>query len=82
MFLASIIPKPKWFRYSFDENGQLRESQAAYFRLLSEKMLTRGLITQHDFDKLQLNVQLKGPARLLLKKAVTNPADSLIYQEE
>ncbi|MEI6901330.1 MAG: biosynthetic peptidoglycan transglycosylase, partial [Bacteroidota bacterium] len=82
IFLASIIPKPKWFKYSFNETGHLRDSQASYFRLLSEKMLSRELIGQHDFDQLIPDVELKGAAKFLLKRADTIPADSLIYQEE
>jgi hypothetical protein len=82
IFLASIIPKPKWFRYSFDETGHLRESQAGFFRLLSEKMLNRGLITQQDYDHLVPDVELKGPARLLLKKGNRVPADSLANPDE
>ena len=81
IFLASIIPRPKWFKYNFTETGHLREFQAAYFSLLSEKMLTRGLITQHDYDQLVPDVELKGAARLLLKKNETIPSDSLSYKE-
>jgi hypothetical protein len=77
IFLASIIPKPKWFKYSFNETGHLRESQVGYFNLLSEKMLNRGLISQQDFDHLIPDVQLKGPARLMLKKDDSIPADSI-----
>jgi hypothetical protein len=77
IFLASIIPRPKWFRYNFNETGHLRDSQAGFFSLLSEKMLNRGLISQHDFDNLNPDVELKGPAKLLLKKADAIPADSL-----
>jgi len=31
-------------------------------------MLAKGQITQRDFDDLKPDVELKGPARLLLKK--------------
>ena len=82
IFLASIIPKPKWFKYSFDETGHLRDSQIGFFNLLSGKMLNRGLISQHDFDNLIPDVELQGQARLLLKKHDTIPADSLFDQEE
>ena len=77
IFLASIIPRPKWFKYSFNKNGHLRESQAGYYSLLSEKMLDHGLISQQDFDHLIPDVELKGPARLLLKKNDPVPADSI-----
>jgi membrane peptidoglycan carboxypeptidase len=77
IFLASIIPRPKWFKYSFNENGHLRESQAGYYSLLSEKMLDRGLISQQDLDHLIPDVELKGSARLLIKKNDPVPADSI-----
>ncbi len=77
IFLASIIPKPKWFRYSFDENGHLRESLAGFYRLLSGKMLKKGQITQEEYDKLIPEVNLKGPAKLLLRKPGPLPADSI-----
>jgi hypothetical protein len=81
IFLASIIPRPKWFKYSFDESGHLRESQKGYFKLLSEKMLDRGLISQKDFENMVPDVELKGPARMLLKKNNTIAADSASYSE-
>jgi len=75
IFLASIIPRPKWFMYSFDETGHLRQSDKDFFRLLSGKMLNKGQITQEEFDKLVPDVTLKGPAKLLLKTTKPLPAD-------
>ncbi len=77
IFMASIIPRPKWFKSSFDENGHLRESNAGYYRLVSEKMLNKGWITSRDFEKLIPDVELKGPAKILLKRASVIPADSV-----
>jgi hypothetical protein len=77
IFLSSIIPKPKWFAWSFDENGHLKENQAGFYKLLSGKMLKKGQITQEDWDRLIPDVELKGPAKLLLKKAALMPADSI-----
>jgi membrane peptidoglycan carboxypeptidase len=76
IFIASIIPRPKWFMYSFDETGHLRQSDQDFFRLLSGKMLNKGQITQEEFDKLVPDVILKGPAKLLLKTAELPPVDS------
>ena len=67
IFMASIIPRPKYFKYNFDENGHLRASMADYYRLVSTKMLNKGWITLQDFDRLVPDVELKGPARLMLK---------------
>ena len=77
IFMASIIPRPKWFKYSFDENGHLRESNAGFYRLVSEKMVNKGWITPSDTEKLIPDVELKGPARLLLKQLDSIPGDSL-----
>ncbi|MCX6249614.1 MAG: transglycosylase domain-containing protein [Bacteroidetes bacterium] len=81
IFLASIIPKPKWFRYSFDDDGHLRASNAGFYKLLSEKMLRKGQITEADFEELVPDVDLKGPAKLLLKQKGPLPADSVNSEE-
>jgi hypothetical protein len=82
IFLASIIPRPRWFMYSFDETGHLRQSEKDFFRLLSGKMLNKGQISQDEFDKLDSDITLKGPAKLLLKTAKPLPADSLDHLED
>jgi len=82
IFLASIIPRPKWFRYSFDESRHLNESQKEFYRLVSEKMLAKGWITLKDYEQLIPDVELKGPAKLILRKTDLVPADSLSLIEE
>jgi hypothetical protein len=82
IFLASIIPKPKWFMYSFDENGHLRQSEKDFSHLLSTKMLNKGQISQEEFDKFDPDITLKGPAKGLLKKAKPIPSDSLDLIED
>jgi len=72
IYLASIIPKPKWFKYSFDQNGNLREYLQSYYSLVSTKMLKKEWITQDEFNELRPVIELKGPARLLVV-----PADSI-----
>ena len=77
IFMSSIIPRPKWFKYSFDENGHLRESNAGFYRLVSEKMVQKGWISPSDAEKLVPDVELKGPAKLLLNRTDSIPADTL-----
>ncbi len=77
IFMASVIPRPKWFRYSFDADGHLREHMSAYYGLVSRKMAAKGWITQQEADALVPDVELKGPARLLLKQADSLPPDTL-----
>ncbi len=71
IYMASIIPRPKGFMYSFEPNGDFREYLKNYYSRISEKMLRKGQIAQSDFDQLLPFVELKGPAKLLLKKADT-----------
>jgi hypothetical protein len=77
IFLASIIPRPKWFKYSFDENGHLRTSAQDFLKLLSGKMLKKEQITQQEYEKFIPDVELKGASKLLLKKTGIIPADTL-----
>lgn len=63
LYLASIIPKPKFARYSFDAYGDLRRSTRYFFRLISDIMLTRGLISENDRANLPYALHLAGPAR-------------------
>ena len=63
LYLASIIPKPKFARYSFDAYGDLRRSTRYFFRLISDIMVSRGLISQNDRENLPYSLPLNGPAR-------------------
>jgi hypothetical protein len=72
IFIASIIPRPKWFKYSFDSDGNLREHLKAYYELVSSKMLRKEWISQEDFNGLKAEVELNGPAQKMLA-----PSDSI-----
>jgi hypothetical protein len=77
IFLASIIPAPKYFRYQFDKQGKLKPSMAGYFRILSGRMASKAWISSSDTTGLLPEVKLLGPAlRFIL------PADSLPPQQE
>lgn len=74
IYLASIIPRPKLFRYSFDNKGKLREYLQSYYSLVSGKMLKKEWITQEEFDQLKPEIELKGPAREMILPADSIPA--------
>ena len=63
IFLANLLPHPKWYRSSFDSEGHLKPHLADYYRLVSNFMLKKNLITQEQFDQLKPDVNLAGPAR-------------------
>jgi membrane peptidoglycan carboxypeptidase len=81
IFLASIIPRPKSFRYSFDTEGRLKGSLAGYYRLVSEILYRKELISQNEFENLLPSVELKGNARLLVLPSDSLLNDSLFFEE-
>ena len=87
LYLASIIPKPKYSRYSFDAYGGLRRSTRYFFRLIANIMATRGLIRNSDRENMSYSLNLNGPARQYMKFAtrpdttrVTAAADSSQFE--
>lgn len=80
IYLASIVPRPKAFKYSFDGSGNLREYLKGYYDLLSRKMLGQNRITQEEADQIIPNVQLTGPAKNFLIKTDTIAVDSLLFR--
>jgi len=79
LFLSSMIPHPKWFRYSFDENGNLKAFLADYYKFASNRMLKKEMITQEDFDNLKPEIELKGPAKNLIIKTDTVPTSNMDF---
>lgn len=77
IFLAMIIPRPKWFAYLFDETGRLKPHTAAFFRLISGHLVRREIIDQEQREAMQPAISLVGEARLRLKQ----PVDTLQISE-
>jgi hypothetical protein len=68
IFLALIIPFPRYFHYQFDENGVLRSSHSVFFKLVANKMQNQlGLAADCLEGILPENVTLTGPARSYLR---------------
>jgi hypothetical protein len=76
IFIASLLPHPKWFKYSFDEQGDLKPYFADYYRVVSNFMLRKNLINQEEYDAIQPNVKLTGAAR-----AAIIPSDTIPQEE-
>ncbi|AWM32965.1 transglycosylase domain-containing protein [Hymenobacter nivis] len=85
LYLASIIPKPKYYRYSFNSYGNLRTSTRYFFKLIADIMVNKGLISENDRDNLTYGVNLNGPARSYIVTArdttrTVSPADSSQFE--
>ncbi len=69
LYLASIIPKPKYYRQSFNSYGGLRGSTRWFFKLIADIMATKGLITSTERNSVNYAVNLNGPARTYIVTA-------------
>jgi hypothetical protein len=78
LYLTSIIPSPKLYRYSFDAYGNFRSRPRYYFRLISGIMRRKGLISDYDYNNLYPAVNLQGRARDLIVTAAPLPADTTV----
>jgi len=79
IFLASIIPSPKHFKYQFDKEGNLKSHLSGYFRILTCRMAYKGWISSVDTSGLVPDVKLTGPASRMILPTDTIPA---IEEEE
>jgi membrane peptidoglycan carboxypeptidase len=83
IFLTSIIPKPKKFKWSFDKEQNLKPYLADYYKLVASKLLKREIISEKDTARLIPNVKLTGKAKLLLNGNDSDPTeeDSLHFDD-
>lgn len=80
IYLTSIIPRPKAFKYTFIHNGEMAGFYESYSKLLTSIMLHRNQITADDSASAKPFVKLTGIAKnLLLKNDSTLMKDSLFY---
>jgi membrane peptidoglycan carboxypeptidase len=63
IFMASLLPRPKWVKYSFDTLGNLKPHFAGYYKIVSDYLLRRNLISQEEHDSLRPHIDLTGPAK-------------------
>lgn len=59
IFLASIIPKPKHFRSSFAEGGQLKENMEGYYKLIAKRLAQQGVISEIEADSIRPDIKLR-----------------------
>lgn len=82
IFMASIIPRPKKFYYSFTDSGSLRQNMTGYYNIIANKLLKRGIISQQDFDGIMPKVNIEGFAKAYLKEPQINLSDTLLRPED
>lgn len=63
IFLAGIVPAPKRALGSFTDSLELRPYMEGYFRILAQRFVVKGLISQQEADEIKPQVTLRGAAR-------------------
>lgn len=72
IYLAMIIPRPKKFKWCFDDEGKLRDSYEQYFSTISGRMLNAEIISEKEKEKISCkNVELTGDAAKMLKSGAS-----------
>lgn len=87
LYLASIIPRPKYFQRSFNQYGEMRGSARYFHRLIAQLMARKGFIEQSDYENVSYTLSFPGRAHGMIFRAVrpdttrtTMPADSLQFE--
>lgn len=81
IFLASIIPKPKHFRHSFAESGQLKENMEGYYKLIAGRLAKKGLISDIEADSIRPDIKVTGEARNRLTNEESSFSSSVATDE-
>lgn len=80
IYLSSIVPRPKGFKYTFDDTGHLRDYFTGYYKLVSSIMVGRNHILPSDTINLTADIELKGEAKkFLVSQDTIRNDDSLFY---
>lgn len=68
IFLASIVPSPKYFTRSFDSTGTLKPSVQDFMKFVARKMLDKQMIREDEWLHFTPHVTLTGEAKEYIKK--------------
>ena len=77
IYLANIIPRPKKFRYAFDQEGNLRPYMDELHRFILKRMVARELLPPADTLNYRIDLRLQGPARNLVVPLDSADEDSI-----
>lgn len=62
IYLASIVPRPRKYKYTFESNGRVKPFFSNYFNRLKELMVRKSFIASQDTVAANANILLTGPA--------------------
>jgi len=68
IFMASIIPKPKFFKYYFSPDGKLKDFLDSHYKLIASNLVKKEIITEAEQEALLPDIKLNGDAKNFLPK--------------
>ncbi len=77
VYLASIVPHPKWYKYTFETNGVPRSFYGYYFNRMKDLMVRKQFILPSDTNGIKPDVLLTGTAAQVFATADTVAVDSV-----
>ncbi len=81
IYLASIVPHPKWYKYTFETNGVPKPFFGNYFHRMEQLMVRKQFIAETDTVNVPIAITLTGPAAEAFAVADTVRADSVMLEE-
>ena len=82
IYLASIIPSPKYFKYTFKQPNVLTDYYAWFYKRLPDVMVRRNQILPSDTVGLKAEVKITGIAKRFLTKPDSLKVDSTFFNDE
>jgi hypothetical protein len=81
VYLASIVPHPRWYKYTFETNGTMKPFFVNYFRRLEQLMVKKQFIAPGDTLGVPVSVVLTGPASQIFSTPDSVRTDSIWLKE-
>jgi hypothetical protein len=77
IYLASIVPRPRWYKYTFGADGAVKPFFAGYFYRLKDLMVRKEFIAPADTIMSDAGIRLSGRAAQVFIATDTIEMDSV-----
>jgi len=78
IYLASIVPKPKYFKYCFEANGEPKAYVKDFILTIANKMLDKNMISENEAKNIDAKVKITGVAKEFIIHSDTIPVNEII----
>ena len=78
IYLASIVPKPKYFKYCFEPNGELKTYVKDFILTISDKMAKKEMILPNEIQSIDVNVKITGQAKAFIIPTDSIPSENIL----